>query len=533
MPGAAAKKRKVESAEKTVRQRQKAARVVTPMGKTSSKGGKPTTRRGKPAAKPKAGGSPVEQDVTVDGTATSPQPGTSDAGQQGEIAMLRREVSDLREMMQDLIGAVRDGSIMPSEQDSPQQKVPKTNDRSKIKSTGPKLQTEKEEERALNTYPSDSDSSSCVMTKKRRRRKRKSAHDARSNKSSDSDKSSGSCRSCGSSISRYSSSFDRDPKLPKFTGQESWKVWFTRLEDIASRRMWDETKKLDVVTSRVDGIAADFVFDQLTKEERGDYKKLVKCLHTSFRKIEGEKAFQAMFWRRKQKAAESEELYAADLKRIYGKAFPRRDSDSRRDDLLRRFLSGLADSEASHNVEFVKDPSDIDEALDEVVKYRETLQPGYAEEEPAGRRRAARLQADDGTDSEMRVARVDGGRDGGSMQTDEGKGTKAGLVTMEYLHQQLQELKELLSRPRGQGQGQSRRRRGQNPIQCYACQGFGHIARECTAARQQGGQGVAPRGQTTSSARASPVLNGAGGSQQSRATPPRSSTGGAGKSLNC
>lgn len=38
-------------------------------------------------------------------------------------------------------------------------------------------------------------------------------------------------------------------------------MWFIRLEDIVSRRMWDETKKLDVVISRVDGIVVDFVFD--------------------------------------------------------------------------------------------------------------------------------------------------------------------------------------------------------------------------------------------------------------------------------
>lgn len=61
------------------------------------------------------------------------------------------------------------------------------------------------------------------------------------------------------------------------------------------------------------------------------------------------------------------------MKRIYGKAFLRRDFDFRRDDLLRRFFFGLVDSEASYNVEFVKDLSDIDEVLDEVVKYREIL----------------------------------------------------------------------------------------------------------------------------------------------------------------
>ena len=40
--------------------------------------------------------------------------------------------------------------------------------------------------------------------------------------------------------------------------------------------------------------------------------------------------------------------------------------------MLHRFLSGLQDQKARQQIEFVKDPNNIDEALDEVVKYQET-----------------------------------------------------------------------------------------------------------------------------------------------------------------
>ena len=39
---------------------------------------------------------------------------------------------------------------------------------------------------------------------------------------------------------------------------------------------------------------------------------------------------------------------------------------------MHRFLNGLLDQEARKQIEFVKDPSNIDDALNEVVKYRES-----------------------------------------------------------------------------------------------------------------------------------------------------------------
>ena len=68
----------------------------------------------------------------------------------------------------------------------------------------------------------------------------------------------------------------------------------------------------------------------------------------------------------------------AELNWVYGKAYPQWDSVSRDEDLLRRFLNGLIDQKACQQVEFVKDPANIDEALDEIVKYHESWQSGPA-----------------------------------------------------------------------------------------------------------------------------------------------------------
>ena len=71
----------------------------------------------------------------------------------------------------------------------------------------------------------------------------------------------------------------------------------------------------------------------------------------------------------------------AELKRVYGKAYPQQDSASRDEDLLRRFLNGLIDQKACQQVEFVKDPANIDEALDEIVKYHESWQSGQLQQD--------------------------------------------------------------------------------------------------------------------------------------------------------
>ena len=84
--------------------------------------------------------------------------------------------------------------------------------------------------------------------------------------------------------------------------------------------------------------------------------------------------FVDMFWKRDQKAGELEETYTAELKRLHGKAWPKQNLDSTEEDLLQRFMNGLLDKKVKQQVEFVKNPNNIDDALDEEVKYWEACQ---------------------------------------------------------------------------------------------------------------------------------------------------------------
>lgn len=153
-------------------------------------------------------------------------------------------------------------------------------------------------------------------------------------------------------------------KLPSVTGKEAWKVWYNRFAEVADRHGWTEKKRLDELLPKLQGAAGEFVFGHLTKQVRSNYQSLIQELKNRYRVVETAKTFGVQFSRRSQKPGESVEEYAADLKRLYDK-----DKQTRQEDLLRRFLDGLLDKKASFQVEYVKDPEDIDEAVFDVVSF--------------------------------------------------------------------------------------------------------------------------------------------------------------------
>ena len=114
-----------------------------------------------------------------------------------------------------------------------------------------------------------------------------------------------------SQSSQVSRQHERDPQLSNITGQESWKVWFTRFEDMAQCRGWDGEKCLDRMLPKWQGVAGEFMLDKLTKRKHSNYNEPVKCLKCGFQKVESSKTYTNMFWKRDQNALETEEIYAA------------------------------------------------------------------------------------------------------------------------------------------------------------------------------------------------------------------------------
>ena len=163
-------------------------------------------------------------------------------------------------------------------------------------------------------------------------------------------------------------------KIPPFDGKESWKIWRNRFEEIAERRRWTEPFKLDALLQRMQGAAGEFVFGELPKSTRQKYSKLIEEMNSRFLVVETRRSYIAKFNNRNQKGGETIEEFAADLKKLYAKAYPGRDSETRNEDLVRKFLDGLASEEAQFHVEFTKNPENLDEAISEVVNFTETHQ---------------------------------------------------------------------------------------------------------------------------------------------------------------
>ena len=160
-------------------------------------------------------------------------------------------------------------------------------------------------------------------------------------------------------------------KLPEYTGKESWKVWRNRFEEVAYINNWTEEERLCELLPKLTDEAGDFVFSQLSKETRRNYSQLMDELSSRFRIIETKQSFGIKFSRRDQHDFERVEEYAAELKRLYDKSYPLRQREVRQEDLIRRFFDGLKDDEASFQVEYLKNPENIDEAVVEVINFQE------------------------------------------------------------------------------------------------------------------------------------------------------------------
>ncbi|CAG2200883.1 unnamed protein product [Mytilus edulis] len=169
-------------------------------------------------------------------------------------------------------------------------------------------------------------------------------------------------------IDRHTQVNSSNPKLPAFNGKDDWKVWINRFEAIARRRSWTDEEKLDELLPRIQGEAGDFVFTQLPTGVLERYTELVRELSYRYRVIENAKSFIARFASRNQKPGEKAEEYAAELKRLHHKAYPNRDRQQRKEDLLERFMRGILDEEVRFFVNYVKKPDDIDEAVYLVVE---------------------------------------------------------------------------------------------------------------------------------------------------------------------
>ena len=203
------------------------------------------------------------------------------------------------------------------------------------------------------------------------------------------------------------------------------------------------------------------------------------------------------------------EEFAADLKRLYAKAYKNRDCRTKQEDLVRRFLDGMRDNEARFEIEYHKEPDDIDEAVYHAVNFIHTRRRHSQDTHEKRFKKYARrtsLELDSPSDDEenfesdeddIRALRVPAKTDKtlpkktnrSNTQGEQGKVEATGpsdsmkmiTKTRELLQTLVSQLTNKESSDTGKKYQQQANagfsRRGK--IQCYACQDFGHMAREC------------------------------------------------------
>lgn len=287
--------------------------------------------------------------------------------------------------------------------------------------------------------------------------------------------------------------------IPAFTGKDDWQTWIARFEAIAHRHRWGNEQKLDHLLPRIEGQASEFVFTQLPPTVLQNYEQFVAELNCRFRTIETTRSFAAKFSSRVQKNGESVEDYAAELKRLYDKAHGYRDRHTRDEDLVRRFLDGLLDDEVRFEVEYHKEPANIDEAVYHVVNLIETR--NIARSDRRGRINTRRATAEEShinqndiqLGSYEQVNRVPEWNTGSS-KTDTSKGHRSlnfnrGKDQIDdqskMLEKLLQRIEKLEKAQFLKGSSNSNRRADKKDIECFNCHKLGHYARNCPEKKEE------------------------------------------------
>ncbi|KAH3858137.1 hypothetical protein DPMN_100757 [Dreissena polymorpha] len=267
-------------------------------------------------------------------------------------------------------------------------------------------------------------------------------------------------------------------KIPPFTGKENWAVWSAKFDVIASRYRWTDDERLDNLLPRIEGQASEFVFTQLPKRVLTSYRDLVYELTARYRVIETPQAFAAKLSKRNQRQGETAEEYDAELQRLYDKAHPNRARGIRNEDLVRKFLDGLLDSDVRFEVEYHKEPKDLEEAVFQVVSLIQ-VKNGCKQDRPY--KSHVRRTVDDGTyEQTEQVNRVPESKpikriDAPNRRLNASGSEQPKDDQHDVLNQILARLKKLEDRD---ATGPFRKGVRLN-VECYKCHNKGHYAREC------------------------------------------------------
>ena len=290
-------------------------------------------------------------------------------------------------------------------------------------------------------------------------------------------------------------------KLPAFKGEsdDKWKAYINRFEAVAKYYDWTDEDKLGQLLPRLQGPAGEFAFEELRPEILSNYKRLVRELGSRFGIIETNRTYQTKFRRRDQKNGEHIQDYAAELKRLYSKAYPNRTNATKQEDLISRFLLGLTNEKARVHVELNRDPQTVEEATEFVIEFEEaTKYPKLEDENQNGNRRRPTRQVKSCTTDASRSGSKDANKGWsqknrkGQQETQQKKpGNLKDKNSKDQSHDYItrSELKDVINEVLISVQSQTSPPADSHrkPLICYKCGEQGHYANSCKSEKTQKG----------------------------------------------
>ena len=159
------------------------------------------------------------------------------------------------------------------------------------------------------------------------------------------------------------------PKVPVFTGTNTWFTFINQFETVAGLFRWTAEQKRDLLLAQLSDEAADYAFE-LPPDRRTSFHDLVYELDRRFKDCDTIERNQRRFLSRTLGTGESVREYAADLRNLCFRAFPGGIEVGPREQLLlKQFFDGLNSPEISFQVGFLQKPTCLNRAVDLVEEY--------------------------------------------------------------------------------------------------------------------------------------------------------------------
>ena len=158
------------------------------------------------------------------------------------------------------------------------------------------------------------------------------------------------------------------PKVPEYSGRENWSTFIYQFEVVAGIYGWNGRDCKQNLMTVLSGPAADYAV-QLEEYGEVTYPELVQELDRRFNVKQTKEMSQRMFHSRRLEQGEKPRDFAAALKCLLPRAYPRLPIQAQNDLLLRQFFDGFNDENLVYDVQYLQRPRTIDEATDMVQEY--------------------------------------------------------------------------------------------------------------------------------------------------------------------